>query len=1055
MAERTWCPSLGTQCDAASPHAAGTDFPADAKMPQPFLTKTSAKHVAAVAASSGASAKAISGDLSLSFQRHFQRFDAAVVASNVNRLHWPTSANVTALQFGSVLVPRDAAVCLSREALQDTPIQASLLALPNDSISDLISLIVRRSTGKSDGSSADMLTGLIGLPSTCHVTTMSAVFDSLVCSKPFLKRVRQLTLCDATSGDEASALTKFARSATSLEDLSLINCTLRSDIVATIEVLKDREVKYLNLERSSLGCSPADAEREAVLAALAAHLKVNKFLVSLNLSYTNLDAEAVSSLMNALAESDTQMLPQDMSDRAPDAFDPSTLGGRVDPTAFLGATRKASDDGSQGEEAEETEESLASSRVASEDGSADSDVDEEDEEDEEEEAANKEGKPSHLTVSAEKEKKKRERERLQTERRQQRERHRQVKELLQREDSERRVLVEEYLSGVREVVLGSSARIAKRYGEEKQKAEELYCLRRSGWSRLQALVLRGNRLGDTGAKQVALVLREEVPLTEDEARERQEAADTLRGNLGAALGAGRIAVSVDEAKARGVLQQMAQSEFAAICARGNAGSVVAADAEEEEDEYAKEAPSVVMTNVENCRDSGGGEDEATPNEDDGAVQLLAEEKRRWEEWAAEGLPQVTVAPMKKGMRSITLLDLGSCHIGRSGLEALAEALRTNTTLESLCLRHNPIGGITAAQPKASHGDPDSAMPASFTSFVEMLCMNKSLHTLDLGYCQLGAEHVRTLAATLRVNNVLCTLGLEGNQLGADEAYQQKKYDHSYLYDLWMAVAQPGCALRHLHMSHNSIALCLWSEEADALAAVCGQVSSLSLAHVGLQESHLRLWSEALQRSSGAHGPTVRALQLARNELAGGAGGAALGSLLKHFTVLEELSLDEHPLLGSAGVAAALEHLSTTLRRLGCCGTGLTAAFVGAVQSPVIPPVVAEQLTSLNLGDVEAPTSGALRSWTTYLADSLKSIQFLSLWARGMAGKENEVVPLFVSLVRTCSSLLYVDCGFPPQFRSSMSGGAHLTELERILVPRRMVLSRKLSNHPTDIVSRSG
>lgn len=877
---------------------------------------------------------------------------------------------------------------------------------------------------------------------------MSDVFNSLVSSKAFLRTVEHLTVCDASGGDEPTSLSEFARRAAKLEGLYLRNCTLRSDMLTFTETLKDREVQHLCLERCVIGCNSADADREAILAAMATYLKLNKFLISLDLSYTNLDAAALGSLMTALTESETRMLPQDMSE-TPDNYDPSSFGDRITAEDFVIGARKNSTGESEFDRAAEDLEDDAEDKgeASLDDAGGESDgeegeVDEEEgseNEEEEEEGEERDGERGMSSgrhqKEAEKERKRLERERLKMDRQQQRLHQKEIVQLAQREAETRRTLMGEYLSGVGEIVAPSSAAMAACYSEEKRKAKEMHCARRSGWCHLQALVLRGNRLGDAGAKQIALVLREEVPLADDEAKQRQESADEMRTAFSAALSSSRAAIAAEEIRAWRALRQAAKAGLEGMGHAGNGEAPLADGVDgDEEDEYAKEAPPVVLTNVESHR--GSGEEDVAAPTDDAADGLVAEERRRWEEWAVEGVPPIAVPPVKKGMRSVTLLDLGSCHIGKKGLQALAEVLRTNTVLESLCLRHNPLGSAVA-KVAAAHVDAASTISEGFAAFVEMLCVNKTLHTLDLGYCQLGPQHVRTLATALHVNSGLATLGLEGNQLGADEAYQQKKCPHSYLYDLWMSAAQPGSALRHLHLSHNSIAVCLWPEEAEALVAACGKLFSLSLSHVGFEELHLQRWLEAVGESSAAQGFTVRKLQLSRNELAGEAAGKVLGLLLQYFSALEELAIDDHPLLGSAGVAAALSYLPDTMRSLSCGGTGLTEPLVGAVQAPVIPPSVAAQLTSLALCDVDAPTPETLGLWATHLAEAARQMQFLSLWARGMAGKEHAVLPYMVELVQACPSLLYVDCGYQSQFQTAFPGAEHFVRLEEILLPRRM------------------
>ena len=65
-----------------------------------------------------------------------------------------------------------------------------------------------------------------------------------------------------------------------------------------------------------------------------------------------------------------------------------------------------------------------------------------------------------------------------------------------------------------------------------------------------------------------------------------------------------------------------------------------------------------------------------------------------------------------------------------------------------------------------------------------LCVNSTLHTLDLGGNHVGDDGMREIAAALRVNSTLQTLNLEYNDVGADGA---------------RAIAEALCVNSTLHM----------------------------------------------------------------------------------------------------------------------------------------------------------------------------------------------------------------------------------------------------------------
>ncbi|KAG5470016.1 hypothetical protein LSCM4_02706 [Leishmania orientalis] len=1044
MAERSWCPSLNTHPITVLSAGAGKAIPC-AHRHNARSDDISAKRGASVAANNSVTTTQVAKSLIASFQRRFHRFDAAIVCSNANRSLWPPLFGVALPLSEESVLTADDVVCLHIAAMGQTPLNASKLAIPSSAVDAFLSLWARRSAAGKGLVESDSVAKLAALPSADTVASLSEIVDSLMSSKSVVERLSGLVTCGASAATMDDALAEFLGAATKLEELSLVSCDLANTVTALMEAVKTSEITRLNLERSNLGVGSVDSDREELTATFCEAVKVNKFLTSLNLANTNLDSAFVVPLINAIVESDTKLLPEDLGEDAEEVTGWS-LEGRLDKDVFVSgadpddSNAALTDDEGAGDgdaDAALLPDSSESDADKYDGGDSESDEEETGSDDEDEDASEEEEEGTDQKSKAQRQRERKEKQ----ERQGQQKRVRQLLgELVRSEAQQRSKLAHEYCRELQNVVATNNVAIANRRAVERQQEKETYCSRRSGWSRLETLVLRGNQVGDLGCEQLAYVLRDEVPLSEDEVAQRQESIGAMRDDFGEKLSAARSAVVRGEKRSWQALLRKAQSESLALTNSHRTSISAALSDADEEDEYAKEAPPVLLTNVERPP-STSSLDEGPESDGDGdtdtASDFKPEEEGEWQEWVAQALPHAPVALTKKGIDTIRVVDLSSCGIRRKGIQALAGVLRTNKVLETLCLRHNPIGSGAPTKKPAQPEDSVAILP-KFSEFADMLSANRALCHLDMGYCHLCPDDVRAVAEALRQNTSMVTLNLEGNQLGVDEAYERQTHAHSYMYELWMTAARPGSALRNLNMDHNDIAACLWQEEVVALAAVCGQLTSLSLSHVGLQIRHLQAWSEALPPMDASYSPTVRILHLARNELSSEADGAALGLLLRHFTVLEELSVEEHPLLGSSGMAAALEYLPVTMRRLNCTATGLTTPCAGAAQGTVLPVAVAAQLTCLLLGDVEAPTVTALGEWVTFVkTTAAHQLQFLSLWARGMAGREADIMPLLLDLAEACPSLLYLDSGFQPQFHASTFASNCFEQMERLFFPRRM------------------
>jgi hypothetical protein len=134
-----------------------------------------------------------------------------------------------------------------------------------------------------------------------------------------------------------------------------------------------------------------------------------------------------------------------------------------------------------------------------------------------------------------------------------------------------------------------------------------------------------------------------------------------------------------------------------------------------------------------------------------------------------------LAEALKTNTTLTTLNLGWNQLGKAGAQALAEALKTNTSLTRLDLGDNQLGEagaqalaevlkINSTLTALGLGD-DRLGDAGAQAFAEALKTNSTLTTLDLRGNQLGDAGAQALAEALKTNSTLTTLDLEYNRIG--------------------------------------------------------------------------------------------------------------------------------------------------------------------------------------------------------------------------------------------------------------------------------------------------
>jgi Leucine Rich repeat len=97
-------------------------------------------------------------------------------------------------------------------------------------------------------------------------------------------------------------------------------------------------------------------------------------------------------------------------------------------------------------------------------------------------------------------------------------------------------------------------------------------------------------------------------------------------------------------------------------------------------------------------------------------------------------------------QSLESLWLTDNNIGDAGMAALAQVLKQGTSLRKLCVSRNPIGTV------------------GLTLFAHALKVNKGLTSLLLNDCSINEEGAKMMAAGLQSNSTLATLSMECNNI---------------------------------------------------------------------------------------------------------------------------------------------------------------------------------------------------------------------------------------------------------------------------------------------------
>ena len=279
-----------------------------------------------------------------------------------------------------------------------------------------------------------------------------------------------------------------------------------------------------------------------------------------------------------------------------------------------------------------------------------------------------------------------------------------------------------------------------------------------------------------------------------------------------------------------------------------------------------------------------------------------------------------LAGYMKRSESLSSLNLNCSDIGDAGATALAEVLRTNTTLKSMNLQKNPGIGNPSVMSLCEALKVNTTLSsldlsgtgisdAGVLSLVEVLKTNtSSLTSLSLSEIKISHHSVKSIAEVLRVNSTLKELKFEGNNVGSDGA------------ELIAESLKANTTLKILILSRNNIKEPCGGMFSDALR-VNGTLESLTLAKNALGSHGARLLSEGLRVNT-----SLRHLDLSGNSI-GSEGAESIAETIRVNASLTSLKLQGNN-IGDPGANkvsealkdnVSLEKLDMSINAIGAAG----------------------------------------------------------------------------------------------------------------------------------------
>ena len=299
--------------------------------------------------------------------------------------------------------------------------------------------------------------------------------------------------------------------------------------------------------------------------------------------------------------------------------------------------------------------------------------------------------------------------------------------------------------------------------------------------------------------------------------------------------------------------------------------------------------------------------------------------------------------------SLSSFHLIDSDIGDAGATALAEVLRTNTTLKSMDLHKNPGIGNPSVMSLCEALKVNTTLSsldlsgtgisdAGVLSLVEVLKTNtSSLTSLLLSDIKISHQSIKSIAEILRVNSTLKNLKFEGNKVGVGGT------------KLIAESLKANTTLKLLSLSRNNIKAKCGRLFSDSLK-VNGTLESLTLAENALGSRGAQLLSDGLRVNT-----SLRHLDLSGNSI-GSEGAESIAETIRVNASLTSLKLVGNN-IGDPGANKVSEALkdNVSLEELDLSGNAIGAAGAESIAEAL---KINATLTFLHLGHNVIGDNGA-------------------------------------------------------------------------------------------------
>ena len=286
-----------------------------------------------------------------------------------------------------------------------------------------------------------------------------------------------------------------------------------------------------------------------------------------------------------------------------------------------------------------------------------------------------------------------------------------------------------------------------------------------------------------------------------------------------------------------------------------------------------------------------------------------------------------LAEALKTNTSVTLIDLGENKIGAAGAKALAQALKTNTSVTKIYLGKNEIGDAGAQV------------------LAEALKINTTLKTIDLTHNKIGTAGAQAMADALKLNTSVTTLDFKQNKIGTAGA------------QVLAEALKINTTLTTIDLTYNKIGIAGAQAMADALK-LNTTVTTLDFEGNEIGAAGIQALADALKVNT-----TLTTISLRGNNI-GAAVAQALAEALKTNTSVTKIVLRDNG-IGSAGTQALAKALKTN--------TSVTSIYlsfnnIGAAGAQALAEALKtnSSVTSIDLGYNFIEAAGAQA-----LAEALK------------------------------------------------------------------------------------